>query len=528
EAEREGARVRELEAWQKSADALTLEEKRLQAARDTYLAAADAARQTRQTYETQHRLFLDEQAGVLAQTLAAGEPCPVCGSREHPAPAPLSAHAPDRAALDALRLRAERLEGEAAEKSARAATLAGAVEEARRGVEDQAARLFPGEQPAGQALPMRAADLLAVARGRNAALTADAAKARADAQRARDIREGIPRAEAKLTEQETIRRAAEALAVQKTTEAEALAAQCAQERALLLYDGRAAAEAALRALEARRDAWDKALTDAQAAFDEAREGVRQRQAALETLRGQLTEAPAAELPALTAQKAEGEAARAALLSDRQTVAERRNGNQSAMEALSDHDRKAGQLEKRRAWLSTLAQTVNGELRGRERILLETYVQTTYLDRVLARANTRLMRMSGGQYELTRRAAPGDLRSRSGLELDVIDHYNGSERDVKTLSGGEQFKASLALALGMSDEVQSSAGGVRLDTLLIDEGFGTLDEDSLTAAIDVLASLSEGNRLVGVISHVQQLKDRIDRQIVVTKTRAGGSRVEIRV
>jgi exonuclease SbcC len=171
--------------------------------------------------------------------------------------------------------------------------------------------------------------------------------------------------------------------------------------------------------------------------------------------------------------------------------------------------------------------VNGTLSGKEKIPLETYVQTTYLDRVLARANTRLMRMSGGQYELRRRTAADDLRQKSGLELDVVDHYNGSARDVRTLSGGEQFKASLSLALGMSDEVQSSAGGVRLDPLFIDEGFGTLDEDSLASAIDVLASLSEGSRLVGVISHVQQLKERIDRQIVVTKTRAGGSRVEIR-
>ena len=118
------------------------------------------------------------------------------------------------------------------------------------------------------------------------------------------------------------------------------------------------------------------------------------------------------------------------------------------------------------------------------------------------------------------------RSQSGLELDVIDHYNGSRRSVRTLSGGESFQASLALALGLSDEIQSSSGGIRLDTMFVDEGFGSLDDEALQKAMQALTSLAEGDRLVGVISHVSELKDRIDRQIVVTKTPEGGSRAEI--
>ncbi|WP_423742644.1 SbcC/MukB-like Walker B domain-containing protein [Faecalibacterium sp. 7] len=112
------------------------------------------------------------------------------------------------------------------------------------------------------------------------------------------------------------------------------------------------------------------------------------------------------------------------------------------------------------------------------------------------------------------------------DLGVIDHYNGTRRNVKTLSGGESFKASLALALGLSDEVQSAAGGIRLDTLFLDEGFGSLDEESLEQAMRVLAGLTEGDRLVGIISHVSALKDRIDRQVVVRKARTGGSTVEL--
>ena len=109
---------------------------------------------------------------------------------------------------------------------------------------------------------------------------------------------------------------------------------------------------------------------------------------------------------------------------------------------------------------------------------------------------------------------------------MVDHYNGSERSVKSLSGGESFQASLSLALGLSDEIQSSAGGILLDTMFVDEGFGSLDEESLQQAIRALTSLTEGNRLVGIISHVAELREKIDKQIIVTKDRTGGSRVEI--
>ena len=135
-------------------------------------------------------------------------------------------------------------------------------------------------------------------------------------------------------------------------------------------------------------------------------------------------------------------------------------------------------------------------------------------------------MTGGQYTLIRKKDAENHRSQSGLDLEVIDHYNGSIRSVKTLSGGESFKASLALALGMADEIQASSGGVRLDTMFVDEGFGSLDEESLQQALSVLAELGEGNRLVGIISHVSELKKKIDKQIVVTKDKLGASEAKV--
>lgn len=135
-------------------------------------------------------------------------------------------------------------------------------------------------------------------------------------------------------------------------------------------------------------------------------------------------------------------------------------------------------------------------------------------------------MTDGQYDLIRRKEALNNKGQSGLDLNVIDHYNGSERSVKSLSGGESFKASLALALGLADEIQSSAGGIKLDTMFVDEGFGSLDEESLAAAMKALTSLADGNRLVGIISHVGELKQKIDKQIIVKKDKVGGSYAEI--
>ena len=175
-------------------------------------------------------------------------------------------------------------------------------------------------------------------------------------------------------------------------------------------------------------------------------------------------------------------------------------------------------ETRWKWMKSLSDTANGTITGKARIMLETYIQMQYFDRILARANIRLMTMSSGQYELVRRKENKSRVGKTGLELDVVDHYNGTARSVKTLSGGETFQASLSLALGLSDEIQSSSGGIQLDTMFVDEGFGSLDEDALDQAIRALKDLSQGSRLVGIVSHVAELKERIDKKIIVTKKR----------
>ena len=190
---------------------------------------------------------------------------------------------------------------------------------------------------------------------------------------------------------------------------------------------------------------------------------------------------------------------------------------------------AGQAERgQREWavLDQLARTACGDLKGRQKITFEQYIQAYYFRRILDEANLRLRNMTGGRYRLERRDTAADKQKSFALELDVFDGYTGKVRPVSTLSGGESFKAALAMALGLLDVIQSTAGGVEIDTVFIDEGFGSLDGESLDQALQVLSQLTEGSRMVGIISHVAELKERIDRKIVVEKGQNGSSlRVE---
>lgn len=197
-------------------------------------------------------------------------------------------------------------------------------------------------------------------------------------------------------------------------------------------------------------------------------------------------------------------------------------NENIKDAIKVKYRAMKEAQEKWTMIKSLSDTANGGINGKDKILLETYIQMHYFDRIINRANIRFLTMSSGQYELKRAEEADNQRSQSGLDLWVIDHYNGTNRSVRTLSGGEAFKASLSLALGLSDEIHASAGGIRLDTLFVDEGFGSLDEESLNQAINALNSLTEGNRLVGIISHVGELKERIDRKIIVKKDKAQGS------
>lgn len=171
-------------------------------------------------------------------------------------------------------------------------------------------------------------------------------------------------------------------------------------------------------------------------------------------------------------------------------------------------------------VSTLSKTANGELTGKARIPFEQYVQAFYFEQILQAANQKLSLMTNGQYELRRKKEASNLRSVSGLELEVMDYYTGKIRSIRSLSGGESFQAALSLALGLSEIMEAFAGGIELGVLFLDEGFGTLDSQALDTAVATLRKLAAGCRMVGIISHVEELKERIEKKVMVVKDRTG--------
>lgn len=508
-------------------------------AQENYRAAAATQDEARARQNTLERAFLDAQAGLLAESLVEGAPCPVCGSTHHPARALLPHTAPTQAQVEAARQSAATADRQAQNASAAAQSALAAANEAKISLRRDAETLLPERFTAPEGtVPLTFALMTNVLAEETAALQtaqADCAtqcrQAEADCRRKAQLEADR---QAKTRQRPALEQAAaeaDRSAAAQNAGADALEGQIAERRAALPYPRRADAQAALDKLEADRSALRTGMDTAQRRLKQAEQTVAAAEAAVDALTAQQTaaqkELPARSAEELTAQQTALTAARetlrsrekqlsAQLLPNRKTAAQYR----AAAEARQT-------LESRWQWVSALAATAGGTLTSKQKIKLEAYIQMNYLDRILRYANTRLMQMTAGQYELERIGAENQ-RSQSGLDLGVIDHYNGTRRSVKTLSGGESFKASLALALGLSDEVQSSAGGIRLDTLFLDEGFGSLDEESLELAIRVLSGLTEGDRLVGIISHVGALKDRIDRQVVVHKARTGGSTVELRV
>ena len=508
-------------------------------AQENYRAAAAAQDEARARRDALERAFLDAQAGLLAESLVEGAPCPVCGSTHHPARALLPHTAPTQAQVEAARQAAAEADRQAQNTSAAAQSALAAANEAKTSLRRDAETLLPGRFTAPEGtVPLTFALMTNVLAEENAALQtaqtdckAQCRQADADCRRKAQLEADR---QAKTRQRPTLEQAAaeaDRSAAAQNASADALEGQIAERRAALPYPRRADAQAALDKLEADRRALRTGMDTAQRRLKQAEQSIAAAEAAVEALTAQQTaaqkELPARSAEELTAQQTELTTARESLRSREKQLSAQLLPNRKTAAQYRTAAEARQTLESRWQWVSALAATAGGTLTSKQKIKLEAYIQMNYLDRILRYANTRLMQMTAGQYELERIGAENQ-RSQSGLDLGVIDHYNGTRRSVKTLSGGESFKASLALALGLSDEVQSSAGGIRLDTLFLDEGFGSLDEESLELAIRVLSGLTEGDRLVGIISHVGALKDRIDRQVVVHKARTGGSTVELRV
>lgn len=496
----------------------------LEAKRKLYIELSEKSRIATGNYEAKNKAFLDEQAGVIAETLVDGQACPVCGSTVHPSRAKKSENAPTEAQLENAKQVAEAAQSEAQKQSEDCAAMRAEIATLERNIQDTFAEMGFFCKEGTEETSLQAA--LEALEGQIKALDKAIQAEEANVKQKNNLERDIPQKETVLNEQKAALDALGNKISGLKAEIQTKETHLEEEQARLRYGSRKEAEVEIQALTERINRWGEALQKAADLYQESQNTITELESAIRSLTEQLNDTIETDEETAQAEKIRLQQLRSKAELRAKQVNARLTSNRNVQKNIEQEADALSAIEKRYTWLKVLSNTANGTLPGKEKIMLETYIQMTFFDRIIARANTRLMEMSGGQYELKRRREAENKQSKSGLELDVIDHYNGTERSVKSLSGGESFKASLSLALGLSEEVQSSSGGVKLDTMFVDEGFGSLDGGSLKQAIDTLIDLSQGNRLIGIISHVEELKNRIDKQIVVTKKPTGGSNAEI--
>ncbi len=496
----------------------------LATAREQYQRAGRKAEEAVSDYENKNRLYLDAQAGILAATLREGVPCPVCGSLSHPAPAHHCDKMPDKHDVDRAKSNADTLRAEHIRASEKAAQMTGETQTRLMEIISHSAALQLAYVQDGfaDALDAETSRLIMLINAKAAALLEERNREKRKAALALSVPGTEKELETLRSALNDLKNALAALAAEKTGR-ENNAVKLQSE---LAFPGKDEAKRQLTLLEGNREAILRDIEAGRQKLDEHNQKCSALESKHSTLSEQMKDVSQIDIEQLTGKRNELNTSKSEINQTLINVSTRLNTNSSIRDSISLSQARTAAVEEKLKWLKALSDTANGMLTGKEKIMLETFVQTWYFDRIIRRANLRLLTMSNGQYELVRRQNAGDFRSQSGLELDVVDHYNGSLRSAASLSGGESFMASLSLALGLSDEIQSSSGGIRLDTMFVDEGFGSLDEKALAQSMKALSSLAEGNVLIGIISHVSELKEKIDKQIIVTKDRSGGSRVEV--
>lgn len=544
------------------------------------LERAGEYRRQEETYLESYRRFLRGEASLLSAELRKGEPCPVCGSREHPAPAGREESAPTKAELEDRKAARDRALSASVQEEEAAKTMTSALQ-ARwpelslqgiyqgdgllEGRLEELSRAIQGEEEALRPLKAQLAQLgepLSGASSKDLASRREAAvsglsRLAGSRQTAREqlaaLRTQLEAYPARLREGDVPKRK-EDLASKKGS---------LEEQNALLDREAAALETQRAAAQGKRKTLEEVLCRDEGAMEQAygelrdamlQSGFGAGPAAREKYQAVLLQLPHRE--ELQRQAAEYQKEVTGVAANLQAVAEELEGKQRPdLPRLEEEEKALRQEEKeenqrlldlrgrlalcRSSWEElrqaslasqelTQRASVTAELARRaggdndSRMTFETYVLSAYLEDIVKMCNCHLGEMTGGRYQLCRKNAAARYGAASGLDLEVLDNDTGLCREVSTLSGGESFKASLALALGLADVVQHYSGSIRIETLFVDEGFATLDEGSRQSAVDTLLSLGSRGRLVGVISHAQGLQERIPKTLLVT-VGAGGSR-----
>lgn len=516
-----------------------------------YQAAYEKAQQQSEYYQQIFHSFLDAQAGILAQELKENEPCPVCGSLSHPHPRIISkGRTVTSEILDNEKIKLDKLEKVSADQSLEAGKLkersnaswkqiVSGAEELLEEFQEFRKETKNGNGQAGDFRTVWKQMILMINREKEQCKNLLTESDR----KIREAEENTKRKQKVEKLLENLEKEKDILQEKKNScdrEQTGLTTKASENEK---QQKNAAEEIRQVHSEAGKEVLEKEIREKQQEYIDLKENSRKMKETFErfqaekaritstikTLDEQQKEIGEIREDEIREQYTESTTQKTELAEKRKELFSIQSGNLEIFRKVQKRKEEMTKAEAEYVWMKNLSDTANGNLNGKAKIELETYIQMAYFDRILRRANVRLMTMSSGQYELKRQEQSENRKEKAGLDLNVIDHYNGTERSVKTLSGGESFQASLSLALGLSDEIQASAGGIRLDSMFVDEGFGSLDEEALSQAVKALSSLADGHRMVGIISHVAELKDRIENKIIVTKQCSGkgvGSSIQI--
>lgn len=476
------------------------------------------------SFKAKNNLYLDAQAGLLAETLVDNMPCPVCGSLSHPQKAVKPTDVPKKDELDALQSKLSKANAEANEASLKAGNLIGIKKEKTDTTVSSIKELL-GDIDMNNATDITRSKI-AELESNIKVLDQNIRAEEKNIARKEAIEVRLPQSRARVEELQNSITAISNTISTLTSENNSLNERIIDLKSKLAFDSKLEATKEIQKNKEKILKIKEDIEQATKRLNECNENLASANATKTELKKQMENKQEVDLEAEKQKMAELTSNKTQLSKNKENIHSRIVNNQSNHDNIKLKSSELIDIEKKYTWVKALSDTANGTITGKDKIMLETYIQMHYFDRIISRANSRLMIMTDGQYDMIRKEDSISKVGQTGLDLDVIDHYNGTTRSVKSLSGGESFKASLALALGLSDEIQSSAGGIQLDTMFIDEGFGSLDEDSLSQAMNALASLASNNKLIGIISHVGELKQKIDKQIVVKKDKTGGSRAEI--
>lgn len=503
-------------------DRCKTEQKNLKNAQSFAKSALDEYGALENEYNQIYIAFFNEQAGIIADELKDGEPCPVCGSTSHPNLARKSENAPSQADVES----AQNLVKKAQEKANKARDTASALkskfDEIAANVKSAAKKLFGTDDNVFDdynsninALKKEYDCILALLKTANEKLNLY-----------KKLDKEIPKIQEKqkslsdeISTLNTQKASDEAFISENTKRVTSIKSELDFESADLAKDK-------LKEYTSLSSDIKNTIEKSKNDFDDIKSKYDTQKGTKASLENALKEFKEIDLASLNEKSLKLNEYKKDVDKTAKSLYSRIESNKLLVDDISEKRDILKGYDDKFVWLKALSETANGDISGKEKITLETFVQMTYFDSIIRKANIRLLTMSDGQYELVRRSDAETLKKNEGLALDVIDHFNASTRSVSTLSGGESFMASLCLALGLSDEIQSSNGGIKLDTMFVDEGFGSLDGEALDRALSALTSLSQGNRLVGIISHVDALCDRIDNKIVITKDRIIGSNAQI--